>query len=422
MTQWCVFSLVCFRKMKQRKVLFFLADGLSDYKTLADQTPLTAAKMKTAAKLMETGVFGLVDPLSPGYTCGSDTAHLALFGFHPSTNYCGRATLEALGCDAPVQTDDLVFKCSFGLLDEDDVVLQRGLKLQQKVSEAEWRRLFRLLNTELETAFSAETVKVVLWHAGGFRSVMFVRGLSSTHNKVCPGKGNTDPLLSGTCLSARFVHPPADICECERTVFSALRLINFCVNEHSTAKLLLGQKRRLVYLNRSASYVYTTPQTFRERTGLTAAMVSTTPVVRGVGKLLQMSVFRSLSELTAVAFHSDFDFVFVHSKSPDDCAHACDPVAKRDALVVLDDEIQRVVEEVRLKVFYSDDFRIVFTGDHTTSSQSGRHECEPVPFATASYRNYAAASGELAVFDEQLGTKSAGRVAMCDLLELLYLS
>lgn len=29
------------------------------------------------------GYYGLMDPVEPGLACGSDTAHLSLFGFNP---------------------------------------------------------------------------------------------------------------------------------------------------------------------------------------------------------------------------------------------------------------------------------------------------------------------------------------------------
>lgn len=31
----------------------------------------------------ENGFYGIMDPVEPGIACGSDTAHLAIFGFDP---------------------------------------------------------------------------------------------------------------------------------------------------------------------------------------------------------------------------------------------------------------------------------------------------------------------------------------------------
>lgn len=43
------------------------------------------------------GLTGLMDPVEPGLACGSDTAHLSLFGYDPRTYYRGRGAFESMG-------------------------------------------------------------------------------------------------------------------------------------------------------------------------------------------------------------------------------------------------------------------------------------------------------------------------------------
>lgn len=38
-----------------------------------------------------------MDPVEPGLACGSDTAHLSLFGYDPRTYYRGRGAFESMG-------------------------------------------------------------------------------------------------------------------------------------------------------------------------------------------------------------------------------------------------------------------------------------------------------------------------------------
>ena len=82
------------------KILFFLIDGIADvniHPSLSHQfhensgnnlkklskTPLQAARLPTLDSLAQIGHLGLLDPVKPGLACGSDTAHLSIFGYSP---------------------------------------------------------------------------------------------------------------------------------------------------------------------------------------------------------------------------------------------------------------------------------------------------------------------------------------------------
>ena len=86
-------------------IAFVLIDGLADIHipALANLTPLEAADTPTMDEVsgLDTvflfvwkvipdllyfaaaGLNGLLDPVEPGLACGSDTAHLSIFGYDP---------------------------------------------------------------------------------------------------------------------------------------------------------------------------------------------------------------------------------------------------------------------------------------------------------------------------------------------------
>lgn len=61
----------------------------------------------------EHGVTGLMDPYMAGKSCGSDTAHLSMFGYPPTTYYRGRGAYEALGAGLELEDEDVAFKSNF---------------------------------------------------------------------------------------------------------------------------------------------------------------------------------------------------------------------------------------------------------------------------------------------------------------------
>lgn len=44
-----------------------------------------------------------MDPVEPGLACGSDTAHMSIFGYDPRSFYRGRGAFESMGAGIPMQ-------------------------------------------------------------------------------------------------------------------------------------------------------------------------------------------------------------------------------------------------------------------------------------------------------------------------------
>ena len=55
--------------------------------SVVTRTPLSMAAIPVLDTVARVGANGLIDPVEPGLACGSDTAHLSLFGYDPRVVY-----------------------------------------------------------------------------------------------------------------------------------------------------------------------------------------------------------------------------------------------------------------------------------------------------------------------------------------------
>jgi len=115
-------------KTPKTSTILVLIDGLGDVDipSLGNQTPLAYSKTPCMDTLAANGVCGLMDPVQVGLACGSDTAHLSIFGYDPRVYYRGRGAFETMGTGLYMEVGDIGFKCNFALLDpESGIVLRR---------------------------------------------------------------------------------------------------------------------------------------------------------------------------------------------------------------------------------------------------------------------------------------------------------
>ena len=73
-----------------------------------------------------TGINGMMDPVETGLGCGSDTAHMSIFGYNPFELYRGRGSFETIGSGLPMEFNEIAFKCNFAHMDaKTGIVLKR---------------------------------------------------------------------------------------------------------------------------------------------------------------------------------------------------------------------------------------------------------------------------------------------------------
>jgi len=93
---------------------------------LNEKTALESAHIPTMDRLAQNGICGLHDPVQAGLSCGSDTAHMSIFGYNPLNLYNGRGAFEAMGTGIEMLPKyDIAFKCNFAYINDETEIVER---------------------------------------------------------------------------------------------------------------------------------------------------------------------------------------------------------------------------------------------------------------------------------------------------------
>ncbi|GAI00185.1 unnamed protein product, partial [marine sediment metagenome] len=129
--------------------------------------------------------------LGRGVIPGSDTAHLALFGYDPAVYYKGRGPFEALGVGFELKQGDVAFRCNFATVDKDlRVIDRRAGRLKD-----EGPQLAKFLQ-----GIKIEGVRAIFLPSTEHRGTLILRGagLSPAVSDTDPHSSEPLPLLEST--------------------------------------------------------------------------------------------------------------------------------------------------------------------------------------------------------------------------------
>src|SRR3989454_869868 len=360
-------------EMDARKILLVIFDGLGDrpLTELGHKTPLEATPKPNLDWFASNGVNGLVDPIAPGVAAGSDTSHLALFGYDPHEVYTGRGPFEAAGVGIDLQPGDIAFRGNFACVDE-----------EMKLTD---RRAGRIREGTDELAKALDGLKLgrikATVRAGTEHRVAVVlrgRGLSPRVTDTDPHEiGETieesKPLESAAKVTAKAVNAFT------KQAFKILK--SHPVNRARVAK---GEPPANAIVLRGAG-VFPNLVPITERFHLTAAGIAGVALIRGMFRTIGMDVIdvpgatggldtdmiaKADGALDALRSH---DLVVLHVKAPDLCGHDGNASEKI-----------RVIERMdammgHLKAMLSTDVVVALTADHSTPVALKDHSGDPVP-------------------------------------------
>ena len=398
------------------RTILVILDGLGDkgMKELGGKTPLQAARTPNMDAIAAAGITGLYHSTCQGMAMPSEMAHFVLFGYDLK-DFPGRGYLEAVGRDLPMEPEDVAFLARMfhvELQEEEYLLLHE--KVPVKAED------FHAL-CEAVSPYRRGDFEISLVPSGGNGGVAILRGGAS------PEITDSNPIYEDRPIMA--VQPLEGI-EDEKTRKTAAFLNEYALWTHEVLEHHeINRHRRasgeiplnMVTLQRPGRFRKLSP--FSRAWGLSALCIASGAIYHGLCSILGMEVRRVsdggdwgkdlLERLQMAHGAKEYDFVYVHTKAPDEAAHGGDPEKKRRVLESLDKALGWAVREI----LPDEDVVFVLTSDHSTSSGGAMiHSGEPVPLAmTGRY----ARRDEVRHFDEIRCAR--GALGMVRGHELMYM-
>ena len=364
------------------KAILVIADGMADrpLKKLDWKTPLEAARKPSLNHIANTGVCGIMDPISPGLPPGSDTATLALLGYNALKVYSGRGAFEAIGSGVNVLPDDVAFRCNFATVDNNLVVSDRRAG---RISNEDASKLAESLQKiELEKHSDAVFLfKNTIQH----RASLVIRG-----PKLSTAVSDSDPEKIGEEVSE--IKPLDESREAKLTaevLEELMQKFHEVLKQHAVNKerVKRGLPPANIILCRGAGTIPNI-KPLSQTYGISAVCIGAAPLIRGVCKAAGMKLidvkgatgtpqtdFMAKAKATVQALKTN-DFVLLHVKATDVASHDGNIKQKIELIEKIDSMLGYVLNNIDLGSTY-----LAVTADHTTSSLTRDHEGDPVPIA-----------------------------------------
>ncbi len=358
------------------KYVVILADGMADepLQELGHKTPLEYARTPAMDDLACKGLMGTAQTVPVSMKPGSDVANLAVLGYDPLRNYSGRSPLEALSVGVSMEEGDVIFRCNLVSLSEDEPYEQKTI-LDHSSGE---------ISTE-----DADVLMDVVRDTFNNEEFGFYTGTSYRHITV---------WKNGQVLE---MEPPHDHLGAvigaylpEHALFRSMMEKSFALlNEHP-----INLQRAAEGKNKANSLWFwgagTRPslQSFYEKTGLKASMISAVDLLKGIATGTGMAVVQvegatgSLDTNYAgkakaalkTLLDDGRDLVYIHVEAPDEMGHQGKIDHKVKAIENIDCEIVGVIKQALDAS--GEDYRILVLPDHPTPIRLRTHTSDPVPY------------------------------------------
>ncbi|HEX9906931.1 MAG TPA: 2,3-bisphosphoglycerate-independent phosphoglycerate mutase [Thermoplasmata archaeon] len=362
--------------MSEKKILVVVCDGLSDrpVKQFDKKTPLQVARKPAMDAIARHGVSGTMDVIGHGVIPGSDTAHLALFGYDPYKFYTGRGPIEAAGAGIDLTKADVAFRCNFATADKSMVVKDR--------------RAGRINSGTSELAASISGIRIdnvttIVREGTEHRAVLVLKGKGLDHRVT-----DVDPHREGKILQSKPLVPEAE--KTARVLNEFVRKAAEKLSHHpvNQKRVRAGLPPANILLPRGAGSTRAI-ETMEDRYALKCGAVAGVTLVKGLCRMVGMEApdirgatggidtdYRAKAEAT-LRFLDSKDFVFLNVKAGDVAGHDGDFRLKTQVVENIDVMLGIILKNL------DEDVLVALTCDHSTPVSVKEHSADPVPLSVS---------------------------------------
>ncbi len=362
------------------KYLVVLCDGMADTKNeniLGGMTPMEKAFKPNMDNLAKSGLIGLCKTVADGMKPGSDVANLSVMGYDTTVCYTGRSPLEA---------------ASIGInLKDTDVALRANLVTLSDEENYREKQMVDYSGGDISTSEAALLIEAVEKQLGN-EIYSFYSGVAYRHCLVVDnGTTNLGTMTPPHDISGKVIGEYLSSSENAKPLISLMEKSYDVLKDHPV------NKERIKRGERPANSIWLWGEgvkpkleNFKEKFGVTAAVISAVDLLKGIGILSGMETpevenatgyldtnFEGKVEAAINSFKNGADLVYLHFEAPDECGHRGESENKVKAIEIID---KIAVGPLCEFLKSSDDFRILIMPDHPTPLTTMTHSSEPVPF------------------------------------------
>ena len=367
---------------KKMKYLLVVGDGMADYPVpeLDNMTPLQVACKPNMDAIAAKGRNGLLRTSRENLCAGSDTAILSVLGYDPRRFYTGRGPLEAAARGIQQKENDVAFRCNL-ITEKDGILVDYSAG---HITSGDSSKLIEALKKTLERPNELE-----FFSGLDYRHFLILRNSPNSLQIECT------PPHDAVGAEIATVLPRAKSPEAEKAVNllkETMLRSKEVLEPHpvNIARQKSGKRPGNMIWPWGGGKKPSMPS-FKEKYGLTAAVISAVDLVKGIGSYTDMKVidvpgatgrddtnYEGKADYALKALE-DNDLVFVHVEAPDEAGHAKDYRLKIKAIEDFDKRLLgRILKGLK------EPYAIAILPDHPTPIRIGTHTKDPVPFAIQS--------------------------------------